>query len=99
VKNPLAHIPEEKLLSQVDAFAEEHNMTDIRDDLRKGALIAKDPLNYEKVAGLDVDEKDAIYTEMHHKWQQPFALYVTIVTCSIGAAVQSVFRVFFPCNH
>jgi len=63
-------------------------MNYIRDDLRKGALVAKDPLNYEKVADLDEEEKIILYDEQHHKWRQPVALYVTIVTCSIGAAVQ-----------
>lgn len=91
IKNPLAHIPEEKLLSQVDAFAEEHDMLNIRDDLRKGALVAKSPDNYEKVSGLDDEEKLVLYNEVHRKWKQPTALYVTIVTCSIGAAVQWVF--------
>jgi hypothetical protein len=70
---------------------EEHNMLEIRDDLRKGALVARDPVNYEKVDGLDDEEKIALFNEMHHKWKQPLALYFTIITCSIGAAVQSVF--------
>jgi hypothetical protein len=67
-------------------------MTHIREDLRKGALIAKDPLNYEKIPNLEDDEKAALYTEATHKWKHPTALYVTIITCSIGAAVQSVFQ-------
>ena len=66
-------------------------MLDIRDDLRKGALVAKDPTNYEKVDGLDEEEKSILFEEIHHKWKQPTALYVTIITCSIGAAVQLVF--------
>jgi hypothetical protein len=65
-------------------------MADIRDDLRKGALVARNPLSYEKVADLDTDEKAALYTEATRKWKQPVALYVTIITCSVGAAVQSV---------
>lgn len=88
IRNPLAHVPNEKLLSQVDAFAEEHNLLDIRDDLRRGALVAKDPVNYDQVDGLDNEEKTALYNELHHKWKQPTALYATIITCSIGAAVQ-----------
>lgn len=33
-------------------------------------------------------EITAIRDETEHKWRQPFALYFTIILCSIGAAVQ-----------
>jgi MFS family permease len=37
---------------------------------------------------LEEDEKDALRTEVSRKWKHPAKLYITIVICSIGAAVQ-----------
>jgi hypothetical protein len=59
--------------------------------LRKGALVARDPTNYEDISGdetLDDMEVEALRDEVLHKWRQPVALYFTIITCSVGACVQ-----------
>ena len=59
--------------------------------LQKGALVARDPTNYEDIQGehaLSMIEVEILRSEVLHKWRQPLALYVTIITCSIGAAVQ-----------
>lgn len=48
-------------------------------------------MNYEDISGpdkLNDAEVEALRDEVLHKWRQPFALYATIVICSIGAAVQ-----------
>ena len=63
-------------------------MTGMTDLLIRGALIPKDPPAFESVPGLSEYELDAIRNEVLHKWRQPFALYFTIILCSIGAAVQ-----------
>ena len=59
--------------------------------LQKGALVAQDPTNYEDIKGehaLNEVEIEDLRNEVLHKWRQPLALYLTIFTCSIGAAVQ-----------
>lgn len=66
-------------------------MIDVLPLLRKGALVARDPSNYEDINGeeaLDDAEVEALRDEVLHKWRQPKALYYTIIICSIGAAVQ-----------
>lgn len=88
IRNPLAGIPREKLIRQVDTFAQEQELTDIAPLLRKGALVAQDPANYESVSGLEPYEIEALRNETLHKWRQPKALYLTVILCSIGAAVQ-----------
>ncbi|EXJ94954.1 hypothetical protein A1O1_00072 [Capronia coronata CBS 617.96] len=87
ISNPLADIPRDVLLADVDAFAEENNLTDIIPMLRKGALVAQDPANYESL-DLEEDEKEALRIEVTRKWKHPLSLYVTVVICSLGAAVQ-----------
>jgi hypothetical protein len=76
------------LLRDVENFARENDLGDITDLLKRGALVAQDPPNFESVDGITEEEKDAIRNEVLHKWRQPRALYFTVVLCSIGAAVQ-----------
>ena len=88
IQNPLAGIPRETLLADVEEFANEKQLTDILPLLQKGALVAQDPPAFESVEALDDDEREALRNEVLHKWRQPWALYYTVILCSIGAAVQ-----------
>lgn len=91
IQNPLAGLAQSSLLSRVDYFAESNGLKHILPLLRKGALVARDPTNYEDITGpeaLDDSEIDALRDEVLHKWRQPRPLYMTIILCSIGAAVQ-----------
>lgn len=51
-------------------------------------MVAQNPGDYENVTELDEAEKDALRIEVTKKWSHPFKLYMTVVVCSIGAAVQ-----------
>jgi len=91
IQNPLAGIPHDVLLRNVEDFAREKNLTEHIPLLQKGALVAQDPTNYEDITGehaLDEKEIEDLRSEVLHKWRQPLTLYITIFTCSIGAAVQ-----------
>ncbi|KAF3223837.1 hypothetical protein TWF679_000272 [Orbilia oligospora] len=88
IKNPLAGLSREALFADVDRFATENDLEDINDDLRKGALVAQDPGNYEQVVELDDAERQALKDEAEHIYKQPMSLYISIIVCSIGAAVQ-----------
>lgn len=86
--NPLAGIPKEQLLCNVEAFAQEKGLTDELEMLQKGALLAQRPAEYEEIVELSQAEKDAVAHEYAHKWSHPKLLYMTIFVCSIGAATQ-----------
>lgn len=88
IQNPLAGIPRDTLLRNVEDFAREANMTDKIPLLQKGAMVAQDPPAFEQIPELDEYERDALRNEVLHKWRQPRALYFTVILCSIGAAVQ-----------
>ena len=90
IKNPLADLTPAQVLQDVEHFANEHGLQDILDHLKKGALIARDPDNFETVENMTDDEITVITNETTHKWRQPWPLYFTIGLCSIGAAVQYV---------
>lgn len=88
IKNPLADLSKSQVLHDVEEFANEYQVTDILPELKKGALVARDPTEFESVPGLTETEVTALRDEVLHKWRQPTSLYFTIILCSIGAAVQ-----------
>jgi hypothetical protein len=72
-------------------FTREKGLSDHVEIFRKGALVAQDPNAYEEISGaeaLNEEEKAALLKEVEHKWRLPMKLFLTIATCSIGAAVQ-----------
>lgn len=75
-------------MRDVDQFAADHNLVDIVPLLKKGAIVAQDPDNFENFKQITEDEKQHIRNETLHKWKHPAALYYTIIICSVGAAVQ-----------
>ncbi|KAI4212338.1 MAG: hypothetical protein LQ351_004908 [Letrouitia transgressa] len=88
IENPLAHHTPESLLKDVTDFAHNKGLAEHLSVLKKGAQIAKDPRFFETVRGITDYEKQALRDEDHHRFRQPFPLYLTIITCCIGAAVQ-----------
>ncbi|KAF2766790.1 hypothetical protein EJ03DRAFT_168353 [Teratosphaeria nubilosa] len=88
ISNPLAGIPYDDLMRDVELFAQDKGIVDKTDLIKRGALVAQDPANFESVSSLTADEKDALRDEARTRWKHPLSLYVTIVVCSIGAAVQ-----------
>lgn len=78
-------------MSRVEAFVQEKGLAEHVAVFKKGALIAQDPDSFEDISGpeaLTDEEKEAIRFEAKHRWRLPARLFLTIATCSIGAAVQ-----------
>ncbi|KAJ5386022.1 Major facilitator superfamily domain general substrate transporter [Penicillium cosmopolitanum] len=88
IKNPLADLSKSQVLHDVEEFANEYQVTDILPLLKKGALVARDPEEFQSVPDLTEAEATSLSDEVLHKWRQPKSLYFTIILCSIGAAVQ-----------
>lgn len=87
----MASIPHEQLLDDVTRFSQDNGLEDYIPLMRKGALIAQNPTGFERIEGpeaLNSDEIDVLKRETARKWKVPWVLYLTIATCSIGAAVQ-----------
>ncbi|KAF3065381.1 putative polyol transporter 6 [Daldinia childiae] len=109
IKNPLKGIPREKLMRDVEAFAHEKGLVEHIPILRRGALVAQNPHDFDDLSGeeaLDEAEKKALHDEVLHRWRMPARLFLTIATCSIGAAVQgwdqtgsNGANIFFPAYY
>ncbi|CAO1635387.1 unnamed protein product [Parajaminaea phylloscopi] len=86
--NPLARLTKEQLLHEARQFAAEKGLQDEVDVIERGALVAQNPVDFQSIEELSQEEKDRLQHESEHKWSHPFLLYLTIFTCSIGAATQ-----------
>ena len=53
IKNPLTGLSKEELMSDVEEFAKKNDMVDELPLLRKGALVAQNPTDFENLAELD----------------------------------------------
>lgn len=88
IRNPLIGIPKDELLSDVDTYAQANDLNEALPILRKGALLAQQPNNFEEISELDEADKDVLRFERTHRWKHPKALYLTIILNSISAAIQ-----------
>lgn len=75
-------------MDDVENFAREKGLMEFVDVLKKGARVAQDPSNFEQVESLEQGELEALRQEKDHKWKHPYTLYLSIIVCSMGAAVQ-----------
>jgi hypothetical protein len=74
IYNPLAGIPRAKLLANVEAFAQEKELSEHTAILQRGALLAQDPDNFHAIEDLSAEEKAAVQNEITHKWSHPVTL-------------------------
>lgn len=91
--NPLAGVPEAKLLSDVEDFCHEKGFTEQVETFQKGALVAQvqhQEYGFEHVKKLSEEDKEVLRYEMAHKWHQPFRLYFLVVLCAGSAIVQGM---------
>ena len=72
----------------MEEFCRDARLSDQIPLFQKGALVAQDPAAFENVIELDQVERAALRDEVLYRWRQPRALYLTVILCSVGAAVQ-----------
>lgn len=82
-------VAHETYLNLVHPFSvAEHDLHDMSDLIRKGALVAGNPGNFEELPDLNEEEKAALRLEHTNKWKQTKTLYALVVCCSMAAVVQ-----------
>lgn len=94
MENPLGGFSREQVVRLADEFCAKHGFTDDEDlrVFRLGAAIAGNDFQWDTIDGLRDDEKDALRTEVDHKWRaNPKKLYGVIVVCV------SLFTSLMPC--
>ncbi|KAG1869417.1 hypothetical protein DFJ58DRAFT_766031 [Suillus subalutaceus] len=90
LSNPLRGIPHDRLMADVEIFAQERGMTHLLPELKKGALVAQDPTCYNHLPIFSDEDKRIFTEEVTHKWRQTRTLYYMVVMSSLAAAVQGM---------
>lgn len=80
-ENPLAVIPREQLLRDVETFCNQYGLREYEDTFKKGALVSQNPEIAQELAELSEEEKEALSRESTHKWSHPWRLYFLAGKC------------------
>lgn len=83
-ENPLAGIPREQLLRDVEEFCSKYNLMADLKVFQKGALISQAPESAASLPELDESERMALTREHTHKWSQPWQLYFLASTSALN---------------
>jgi hypothetical protein len=75
IGNPLAGFTRDQLMADVENFANQKGLMDSLDDLKKGALVAQNPTNFENIPELTEADKGYLRLETTNKWKQPVMMY------------------------
>ena len=69
IKNPLVGIPKAQLMADVNDFAQKYGFVAETEVslLRKGALVAQSPSDFENLPELDDDDRNALRREITHR--------------------------------
>lgn len=89
-ENPLAGVPRETLLKNVEEFCQQNGLMDDIEIFRKGALVAQRPHAVQEMDDLTAEDKEQLAREHTHKWDQPWMLYFLVSMSSMAAAVQGM---------
>jgi hypothetical protein len=70
IKNPLVGIPRDQLMADVDDFARKYGFDPETEVslLRKGALVAQSPADFENMLELSDEDRDALRKEITHRY-------------------------------
>lgn len=66
-ENPLANIPKEQLMSDVETFCKQHNLVEYMDEFKKGGLVAQSPSEAQSFHELSEQDKTALEREHTHR--------------------------------
>jgi hypothetical protein len=103
-ENPLAGIPKETLLQNVEDFCREHDLMEQCDIMKRGALASQSPWNIDEIPELTQEDKEILEHEKTHKWDQPWMLYwlvckSAVESCCRGWHRLSSFSNGFSCGR
>ncbi|PHH75382.1 hypothetical protein CDD82_4467 [Ophiocordyceps australis] len=92
--NPLAHMTNEAVITDVDSFVDAKGLGHHRDVFRRGALAAKkynEPNGFESLTELSDADKEALRFEARERWRSsPRKLYFLCALCAGCAIVQGM---------
>ncbi|POW11564.1 hypothetical protein PSHT_08435 [Puccinia striiformis] len=88
--NPLGGFTIEELSQQAEEFCQAHGLEEHAEVFKRGAILAADQQNLDRVPNLTEDERRFIEYETTHRWKQPLLMYYIAVLSSMAAIVQGM---------
>lgn len=76
------------LMTLVENFVRSAGLLEDLEAFQKGALVAQNPFSFQSLTELDDADRACLQDEIDRKWHHPKDMWITVVVCSIGAAVQ-----------
>lgn len=86
-QNILTQYDVEQVMNMGRNFALKHDLPD-PELFARGAALARNPKDYNRLDFLSDEEKEAAYNEIHHPWRIPWKLIQIIFSISLCAATQ-----------
>jgi hypothetical protein len=78
LENPLAVKSREAVINGVKKFVRDSGFPEDEEFFIKGALVARDPDDFENIQELSDEDKAALRKEVTHRWHQPFMMYFLV---------------------
>jgi hypothetical protein len=78
LENPLAIKSREAVINDVKRFVRDSGFPEDEEFFIKGALVARDPDDFENLPELNDEDKAALRKEVTHRWHQPFMMYFLV---------------------
>ncbi|KAG2111361.1 hypothetical protein DEU56DRAFT_920058 [Suillus clintonianus] len=92
---PCAGIPHDRLMADVEIFAQERGLTHLLPELKKGALVAQDPTCHDRLDVFTDEDKRILTEEVTHRWRQTPTLYYPAVQ-GMDEAVINGAQIIYP---
>ncbi|KAG0144641.1 hypothetical protein CROQUDRAFT_672231 [Cronartium quercuum f. sp. fusiforme G11] len=90
LENPLAGLSIPELEAEAIRFCAENGLNDQVENFMRGAVLAADPANLDRITNISADERMYIEWEKTNRWKQPMIMYYVAVISSMAAIVQGM---------
>jgi len=81
---------EKEVLDIAASIIQENGLEEYSDVIKRGALLANDPENWESRTDITDDEKEILRREVTHRWRQPAQMYFLAAVGAMAAVVQGM---------
>lgn len=90
LENPLSGFTTQELIQQAQEFCQTNGLIDQVENFKRGAILAADPQDLDRIPGLTPEERQYVEDEANHRWRQPLMMYYIAVISSMAAIVQGM---------
>ncbi|KAG0144642.1 hypothetical protein CROQUDRAFT_134230 [Cronartium quercuum f. sp. fusiforme G11] len=90
LENPLAGLSISELETEAMVFCAQNGLNEEVENFKRGAVLAGDPRNLDRITNISADERMYIEWEKINRWKQPMIMYYIAIISSMAAIVQGM---------